>query len=315
MANNKKASESLKDTILGWMKKKSPDVVPTPSSEKGGRGWTPKATNSMGDAAALSASSRENYKKGNYEAFRDDVSNSEGARMNANMANESHRRKMLDEAKGKTTSTGMGRKLKAESDDFYNSDAGKNTSDYVTMKGDIAKNPDKKKGSGFGVRIDDGSKTMTPKQLSDFISQHAAGNYGAKLNDFNDGLRVNKPSKPQKMWEEHPNQREHHTNMAKRGLAENIGKHVPNRDEYIKMQGKVPFSKANIVTHKGGLTDVDKVALGGMGGALGGEIISAGIDLEAAKKRRDSEVEKNQSSGVKSQADAHSYWSRKKSGQ
>ena len=222
---------------------------------------------------------------------------------------------------GVTTDTG--RRMRDESRAFYNSDKGKNAENFVTIKGDKTFNPDRKRGSGFGDSYGsksewvskDNPRSLTPKQLSDFISQHAAGNHGAKLNDFNDGLRVNKPSVPQKMWEEHPNQREHHTNMAKRGQAENIGKHVPNRDEYIKMQGKVPFSKANIVTHKGGLTDVDKVALGGMGGALGGEIISAGIDLEAAKKRRDSEVEKNQSSGVKSQADAHSYWSRKKSGQ
>jgi len=315
----KNASKSIKDTILNWMKK-SPDVINTPMSEKGGKGWTPQASKNMNNADEAGVRWKESLDgPAGSEQTRIAKQTMEAERMRANTANESYKRKMLNEAKDKTTSAGMGRRLKAESDDFYNSDAGKNTSDYVTMKGDIAKNPDKKKGSGFGVSIDDGSKTMTPKQLSDFISQHAAGNYGAKLDDFNNGLRVDKPSKPQSMWEEHPNQKEHHTKMAMEGRANEIGDHVPNKKQYLAMQEdyakpkdyvsqyKKGEFKTNFSTQKSGMSDIEKVALGGMAGATAGEVINAGMDLNAAKNRRDAEI--------RNQHDAHTYWSRKKNGQ
>lgn len=132
------------------------------------------------------------------------------------------------------------------SDQFMKSGKGTDTRNFVPVKGDIAPNPDRKHGSGFGDSYGPKSElvsknTKTPKQLSDFISQHAAGNHGAKLDDFSNGLKIG-GNKPSSTWTEHPNQKAHHTKMAKEGRANEIGDHVPNKKDYLYMH-EIPQSQ------------------------------------------------------------------------
>jgi hypothetical protein len=136
-----------------------------------------------------------------------------------------------------------------------------------------------------GTPVKQPNDTIDGRGISEFIKRNVEDPAGVKGKpNIKDYVTKRKPEEPQKMWEEHPNQREHHTNMAKRGLAERIGKEVPNRDEYIKMQGKIP---PNSATSVGGLTDFEKGIIAGGGAAATG-------------------------AGAK---EAHSYWTRKKNGQ
>ncbi len=346
------ADKTTRKKILDWMKGiagEASEAIPSNPAEKGGRAWTPQATHETRHAQGSRDAAELNHSSGMHEQGRRLQEKTNAHRLRATQANESHRRKMLDEAAGvkqKGVSESFSDRLRRESGDFYNSDKGKNNSDFVTMKGDKARNPDKRAGSGFDVKIDDGRPTKTPKQIADFISEHARGNHMAKMDDFSAGLKVKDPDgmkyrdpryyeQGNTNWVEHPNQKAHHTKMAMEGNADKIGDHVPNKKFYQDMQnnnmskkspdgyvsvmdqlkGKTPFNakeyykggdfnKSNVKSTKSNLSSDDKaiiVGTGAAGGALGMEINNAMDENEANRKQ--------------SQSNAHSYWTRKKSGQ
>lgn len=212
-------------------------------------------------------------------------------------------------------SSDMGRRMRDESRAFYNSDKGKNNSDFVTMNGDKARNPDKKAGSGFGVKIDNGTPTKTPKQIADFISEHARGNHMAKMDDFGAGLRVKnpdgmsvgKPQRPQNMHEiNEPKGDNYMTKPNYVSVVDQLkGKTPFNAKEYYKDGG---ISKSNIKSTKSKFTIDDTDIAIGAAGATGyglGEGVNAAMD----------ESHENGKKAGQSQSNAHSYWTRKKSGQ
>lgn len=184
--------------------------------------------------------------------------------------------------------------MRGESEEFMKSGAGKNNSDYVPIKGDIGKNPDKKHGSGFGnaygapsVQVDPKSKTMNGKQIADFISEHARGNHGAQINDFGAGLKIKKPE------------------------SGGVVNDPYTAMKYTAFAQKMANMKGAKAKSKFALSDDDVVigATGAAGAAVGGAINEAMDENEAERKKRSSQ----QSSGP-SQQNAHSYWTRKKSG-
>lgn len=188
--------------------------------------------------------------------------------------------------------------MRGESEEFMKSGAGKNNSDYVPIKGDIGKNPDKKHGSGFGnaygapsVQVDPKSKTMNGKQIADFISEHARGNHGAQINDFGAGLKIKNPN-------------DNVPTIKLDGINRAPSEYKKNVNPFDK------YKSQEFVTKKQGMSDVEKAALGGAAGATAGEVISGLQDLDHAKKRRDAEQQSNQT-----QQDAHGYWTRRKNGQ
>lgn len=350
------ADKTTRKKILDWMKGiagEASEAIPSNPAEKGGRAWTPKASNDMNHAKGSMDAAGLNHSSGMHEQGRRLQEKTNQLRLSATQANESHRRKMLSESAGvkqKGVSESFSDRLRRESGDFYNSDKGKNNSDFVTMNGDKARNPDKKAGSGFGVKIDDGRPTKTPKQIADFISEHARGNHMAKMDDFGAGLKVKDPDgmkyrdpryyeQGDLNWVEHPNQKAHHTKMALEGNADKIGDHVPNKkfyqdmaknhmankkpDGYVgvvdQLKGKTPFNakeyykggdfnKSNVKSTKSKFTLDDTDLAIGAAGATGyglGEATNAAMD----------QSHENGKKAGQSQSDAHSYWSRKKSGQ
>lgn len=225
--------------------------------------------------------------------------------------------------------TDMGRRMRDESRAFYDSAKGTDTRNFVEMKGDMAANPDRKFGSGFGDSYGEKSKLvsknnpreLTPKQLSDFIGQHAAGNHGAQLNDFGaglkvknpDGMSVGKPQRPDVM-----NMREIPASQGGDG-PDYIMNGKKKLDGYVsvmdQLKGKTPFNakeyykggdfKSNIKSTKSKFTmsddDMVIIGTGAAGGAVGDEINTAMDELHEERKQ--------------SQSNAHSYWTRKKNGQ
>ena len=210
-------------------------------------------------------------------------------------------------------SADMGRRMRDESRAFYGSNAGKNTEEHVTIKGDKARNPDRRAGSGFGNsygnKADGGYPTMSPKQLSDFISEHARGNHGAQLNDFGAGLRikdgmsVNKPQRPQNMHElpeGKPQGGDYMTkgdNYITKPLGGEMNKSPFNAKEYYKgdIKSAVKSTKSKFT-----LNDADiAIGLAGATGAGIGEAINYGMDQSYKQ-------------GVQSQQQAQSYWTNKK---
>ena len=234
-------------------------------------------------------------------------------------------------------SADMGTRMRDESRAFYNSDKGKNTDDFVTMNGDKARNPDKRAGSGFGVKIASGTPTKTPKQIADFISEHARGNHMAKMDDFGAGLKVKDPDGMKYRDPRYYEQGNLNNNMSK-------GKPEPKRPDFMSMH-EIPESKPqggnymtkpdNYVTKPSGgplnkgfdvgqyfknaklataskarkskftLNDTDMAI--GAAGATGyglGEGINAAMDQSYENGKM-----------VNNQQNAHSYWTRKKNGQ
>ena len=191
-------------------------------------------------------------------------------------------------------------------------------------------NPDMRHGSGFGDTYGSPSQLVpknskTPKQIADFIGQHAAGNHGAELNDFGAGLKIkkpdgmspNKPIRDQHMHEI-PESKPQGGNYMTKGdefIMKPNGK--PNMDNFFKAKGpwvNGPFQKVpnpdNYVMKKPKskftMSDDDINVIGftaSAGAGLGGAI-SQGMDNSYE------EFKKSQNS----QSSAHSYWTRKKNG-
>jgi hypothetical protein len=215
-------------------------------------------------------------------------------------------------------SADMGTRMRDESRAFYNSDKGKNTDDFVTMNGDKARNPDKRAGSGFGVKIASGTPTMTPKQISDFIGQHAAGNHGAKLDDFSAGLKVNNYMSKKKPEPKRPDFMNMHEIPESKPQG---GNYMTKGDNYVTKPSGGPlnnafdvgqyYKNAKLATaskarkSKFTLNDTDMAI--GAAGATGyglGEGINAAMDQSYENGKM-----------VNNQQNAHSYWTRKKNGQ
>lgn len=220
-----------------------------------------------------------------------------------------------------------------ESDQFMKSGAGAGSREKFVTKPqagmsfpDAEKypNPDMKHGSGFGNTYGSQSElvrpnTKTPKQIADFISEHARGNHMAKMDDFGaglkvkDGMSVNKPQRPDVM-----NMREIPASQGGDG-PDYIMNGKKKLDGYVsvmdQLKGKTPFNakeyykggdfKSNIKSIKSKFTmsddDMVIIGTGAAGGAVGEEINTAMDELHEERKQ--------------SQSNAHSYWTRKKNGQ
>jgi hypothetical protein len=318
MANPKKSSDFLK-RIANALSGVDPDmpVIKTPASEMGGGGSIPKANYHFDRASEADGFARQFRERGNevMDIKAQIVAREEGAQGRKIQSDAMARRKAeAERAKGQGTGNLLDRARK-ESRDFYDSDAGRNTDEFVTIKGDKARNPDKRAGSGFGVKIDDGTRKTTPKQISDFISQHAAGNHGATLDDFGAGLRVKKPT-DKSIDSMTPNKPIKDMNMHE--VPDEFGKPYSQGGNMGKYEFFSQFNKGDFKKYKSNdiqshfknnpsplLSSRDRKIIGAAGAAGGaaGEVINYAMD------------EQNRQKNENSQQSAHSYWTRKKSGQ
>ena len=307
-------------------------VIKSPSSEMGRSVSTPKGNSARKEAAEAEAEALRIRKQNNppdqvgkYGTYRS--SEESAAWKRTQSANESarnadadaalRRRAEAERVKGQSHRDVFER-ARQESRDFYNSDKGKNTDDFVTMNGDKARNPDKRAGSGFGVKIASGTPTKTPKQISDFIGQHAAGNHGAKLDDFSAGLKVNNNMSKGKPEPKRPDFMSMHEIPESKPQG---GNYMTKPDNYVTKPSGGPLNKgfdvgqyfknAKLATaskarkSKFTLNDTDMAI--GAAGATGyglGEGINAAMDQSYENGKM-----------VNNQQNAHSYWTRKKNGQ
>ena len=183
------------------------------------------------------------------------------------------------------------------------------TSKHIWVNGDMVRNPKFNGPADIST-----AKSVTPNQMSDFIGQHAAGNHGAKIDDFSNGLRVNKPDgRPQVA-----NMHEIPESMG--GTGPNMGNYMTKKkpsdymsggSDYIKDK---PFNPKDFYANGGGNIksaignnggrrpfglsndDINVIGFtGAAGGALGEGINSAMDDSYSAGKQN-----------------AQSYWTNKK---
>jgi seryl-tRNA synthetase len=119
------------------------------------------------------------------------------------------------------------------------------------------------------------------------------------------------------VFNEHPNQKAHHTKMAMDGKANQIGDHVPNKQKYVDMvkkwkAGEIDKKMGDYVSLKkqpysGKEIDTGRaITFTGAAGAAVGEQINNAITPEEPKHFMSKEIT--------SQKEANGYWTRQKNG-
>ena len=177
------------------------------------------------------------------------------------------------------------------------------TNKHIWSNGDLVKNP---KYSGPAAS---NAKKVTPQQMSDFIGQHAAGNHGAKLDDFNNGLRINQPDgRPRTANMHEIPQSQGGTgpdvdNYMTKGFGGGEKNYMTKGDDSLtKFNAKDFYGKGGSIKKttlgKGGLSDDDINVIGftGAAGAGLGEGISRAMDDSYSAGKQN----------------AQSYWTNKK---
>lgn len=245
----KKAAKSIKDKILGWMKGSQPETEIV---------QRPTAVGKQYDSVVRERSAKyqtPSGKTGTNEPYFGGYSPEQAEAGWHGVTDPNNSRKVFKTSKDNTPSADMGRRLKKESDDFYNSDAGKNSPNKIpegwgwdNNVGDLVrKKPPTKPSSSSG--------TMDGNQMGKFIKDYAA-----------DPANV----------------------TGKR----DINNYVTKEDGFADFKKNI---NKNFVTKKNGMSATEKAAVGMGAGAVAGEAINDAMDLNQAMNRRDAEIKKNQS--------------------